>query len=638
MSVTPSPIGGFAAQFFDNNGQPLSGGAIYTYAAGTTLPQATYTSALGIQPHSNPIVLDSAGRVPGGEIWLTDGLVYKFVIETSTGALIGTYDNITGVNSNFVNYTVQEEVQTATAGQTVFNLATINYTPATNSLSVYIDGVNQYVGDSYLETDSNTVTFTSGLHVGAEVKFTTAVQTTTGAVDASIVSYNPPFTGSVVTDVETKLAQYVSVKDFGAVGDGVADDTTEIQAALNSNAKFVILDEGTFLFSAITIPSGVILQGAGKGATTLSSTSSGSAITLQNITDAGLKDLRVAAPSASRAIHVISTSTFVMRPLLDNVFISAFSSSGIGIFFDVQGANPIYFPRMYNVDIDGGSAAPAVGTRIGIAYGGAGSTITVGPQIFGARITNTLQGITHSKVDTATGFGVQLDGQTDGSSAGLGLLFSSGGGGYNKYWGTRFEASAVDTFVSFNAGSADNYVEGSFGGAAPAKIIDAGVRNSWSGADGSGGLIDNAASAVNFASGVKIGGNETLQSYDQGTFTPTIFGGSTAGTATYAYQVGEYTRIGNRVYFSTAISYSGHTGTGSLNVGGLPIAARTRTNMVWSQTVNIQNIAFTGPVLIGTVSSAATSVQCSQIAATGTTTAIPIAASGFVSVTGSYEV
>ncbi len=108
MSVNPSPIGGFAAQFFDNNGQPLSGGKIYTYAAGTTTPQATYTSALGVTPHANPIVLDSAGRVPGGEIWLTDSLIYKFVIETSLAVLIGTYDNITGVNSNFVNYTVQE--------------------------------------------------------------------------------------------------------------------------------------------------------------------------------------------------------------------------------------------------------------------------------------------------------------------------------------------------------------------------------------------------------------------------------------------------------------------------------------------------------------------------------------------------
>ena len=256
MSVTPSPIAGFAGQFFDNNGIILSGGKIFTYAAGTTTPQASYTSASGTTPHANPIILDSAGRVPGGEIWLTDGLVYKFVIETSTNVLIGTYDNITGVNSNFVNYTVQEEVITATAGQTVFNLSTINYTPGTNSLSVYIDGVNQYVGDSYLETDGDTVTFTAGLHVGAEVKFTTAVQTTTGSVDASIVSYTYPAPTAVGQTVQERLAQYVSVKDFGAVGDSVTDDTAAVQAAVNycvANAAKLRVPVGSYLINKITV-------------------------------------------------------------------------------------------------------------------------------------------------------------------------------------------------------------------------------------------------------------------------------------------------------------------------------------------------------------------------------------------------
>jgi len=257
MSVTPSPIGGFAGQFFDNNGNPLSGGKIFTYAAGTTTPQAAYTSASGVTPHSNPIVLDSAGRVPGGEIWLTDGLVYKFVIETATSILIGTYDNITGVNSNFVNYTVQEEVITATAGQTVFNLSTINYTPGTNSLSVFIDGVNQYVGDSYLETDSDTVTFTSGVHVGGEVKFTTALQTTTGAIDANAVGYTANFTNATGQTVQTRLEQYVSVKDFGAVGDGVADDATAVQNAINYVQTLggnLYFPRGVYLFnSQVTI-------------------------------------------------------------------------------------------------------------------------------------------------------------------------------------------------------------------------------------------------------------------------------------------------------------------------------------------------------------------------------------------------
>ena len=100
MAVNLSPIGGVAAQFFDNNGDPLSGGKIYTYAAGTTTPSPTYTSSTGGTPHANPIILDAAGRVPGGEIWLTDGAQYKFIIKTSTDVQIGSYDNIIGINSN----------------------------------------------------------------------------------------------------------------------------------------------------------------------------------------------------------------------------------------------------------------------------------------------------------------------------------------------------------------------------------------------------------------------------------------------------------------------------------------------------------------------------------------------------------
>jgi hypothetical protein len=260
MAVNLSPIGGVAAQFFDNSGNVLSGGKIFTYAAGTTTPQATYTSAAGVTPLANPILLDAAGRVPTGEIWLTDGLQYKFIIKTSTDVQIGSYDNIVGINSNFVNYTNSQEFQTATAGQTVFTLTTMQYQPGTNSLSVFVDGVNQYgpgASYAYQETSSTVVTFTSGLHVGADVKFTTSAINSSSAGDAEQVSYTPPFTNSVATNVEVKLGQYVSVKDFGAVGDGVTDDAAAVQNAVNYVQTLggnLYFPKGVYLFgSQVTI-------------------------------------------------------------------------------------------------------------------------------------------------------------------------------------------------------------------------------------------------------------------------------------------------------------------------------------------------------------------------------------------------
>jgi hypothetical protein len=98
MAVNLSPVGGAAAQFFNNDGLPLAGGFIYTYLAGTNTPATTYTTASGAIAHSNPIVLDSAGRIPTGELWLTNGTTYKFVIEDSNNVLIGTYDNIGPAN------------------------------------------------------------------------------------------------------------------------------------------------------------------------------------------------------------------------------------------------------------------------------------------------------------------------------------------------------------------------------------------------------------------------------------------------------------------------------------------------------------------------------------------------------------
>jgi hypothetical protein len=98
MAVNLSSLGGAGWQFFDNNGLPLSGGKMYTYAAGTTTPATTYTSVSGATANPNPIILNSAGRPPS-QIWLDNNETYKFVLATSTDIVLWTMDNIPGIGS-----------------------------------------------------------------------------------------------------------------------------------------------------------------------------------------------------------------------------------------------------------------------------------------------------------------------------------------------------------------------------------------------------------------------------------------------------------------------------------------------------------------------------------------------------------
>jgi len=136
MAVFLSPIGGAGWQFFNNDGTVLSGGKLYTYAAGTTTPKASYTTSAGNIAHTNPIILNSAGRVPSNEIWLLPS-AYKFTLNTSTDVLIATYDNISGIGA--AEYLVQNF--TGTGSQTIFTLSSASL--GENFTFVYINGVYQ---------------------------------------------------------------------------------------------------------------------------------------------------------------------------------------------------------------------------------------------------------------------------------------------------------------------------------------------------------------------------------------------------------------------------------------------------------------------------------------------------------------
>jgi len=156
MAVILSPLAGAGWQFFDDNGATLTGGLLYTYAAGTTTPLTSYSDSTGATPNANPIVLDSAGRV-SGEVWLTTGSSYKLVLKTSAGVTIWTNDNIAGIPASSIT---SLRINGSTSGYVdlvtvpVAGANTITFPAATGT--VLLDPNTAFTGTSTFETISAT--------------------------------------------------------------------------------------------------------------------------------------------------------------------------------------------------------------------------------------------------------------------------------------------------------------------------------------------------------------------------------------------------------------------------------------------------------------------------------------------------
>jgi hypothetical protein len=460
MAVNLSPVFGVAGQLFDNNGNPLAGGKIFTYAAGTTTLVDTYTNSLGNIAHSNPIVLDGAGRVPSGEIWLTDGIQYKFVVEDAASNLIGTYDNLIGINSNFVAFTNEQEIQTAIAGQTVFNLTTMQYQPSINSLSVFVDGVNQYgpgAQYAYVETDQDTVTFVSGLHVGASVKFTTSQLNSSGGGDACNVSYTAPFTGATLTTVCEKLSETISVKDFGAIPDDLTSDLNAFILARNNQKAYTVPYGNYSLPSAFDSQNTPLISyGAtfnlGSPATTY----------LRSFIDLGSKSiLRKSIRDPSEYTGTPTTYTYVTD--LTSIDIRHQNGAGYQQFYNSDAGGRTSVPAIY---IEGSSFSygdvPGVSVHYGISRHPNWASIT--GSWTGANSVVLYDGQSTALTNNVNIYGAEYhldDNANDRVAAnGLVLVFNrqngnpSVGGQYNTVWtGVRIQTSgtyACDSGLSIN--------------------------------------------------------------------------------------------------------------------------------------------------------------------------------------------
>lgn len=252
-NLSPSP----KLQFFDANGNPLAGGKLYTYAAGTTTPLATYTDSSASTPNANPIILDIRGEA---NVWLASSS-YKFKLTTSANVEIWTIDNIDSLSS------------------------------------------------------------------------------LSAASGSALVGFFQIGTGAVTRTVQSKLRDVISVKDFGAVGDGVTDDTAAIQKVIDSLSATggnIYFPKGSYLITSTLkiLNSNISLYG--DGATSKLVTAS--AITV------------LAVSNTSNLAPDYTKSTFLRGIQVKNLAFVGASNTATGLY--VNGVVNGLFDNLYFSSLD----------------------------------------------------------------------------------------------------------------------------------------------------------------------------------------------------------------------------------------------------------------------------------------------
>ena len=148
-----------------------------------------------------------------------------------------------------------------------------------------------------------------------------------------------------------------------------------------------------------------------------------------------------------------------------------------------------------------------------------------------------------------------------------------------------------------------------------------------------GGILQLSGGITFPATAVAASDPNTLDDYEEGTWTPAIAGTTLAGAGTYSAQVGRYTKIGNTVTAHFNLTWSAHTGTGNMLISGLPFTSANVTNLSPAAVAYANNLTITGISVILVTANATTGTINSVNNGTAAALAIDTAATLITSIT-----
>jgi len=238
---------------------------ITTIASGYYSRQALNTNFENLQDgFDNTLSLDgSTPNSMGADLDMnSNDILNAGTVNTSILKLDGTAVSASGLSA--AGATLASDSHTGNGSTTAFSMSHDPFIK--DNTQVYIDGV--YQEKSTYSISGTTLTFSEAPPLNAGIEIVVSRTLDFGAEDAANINYTQGGTGSVNRTVLTKLQETVSVKDFGAVGDGVTDDTEAVNSFLTriiSTGETGYIPDGTYLVNTITLTAanGFRLRGAG---------------------------------------------------------------------------------------------------------------------------------------------------------------------------------------------------------------------------------------------------------------------------------------------------------------------------------------------------------------------------------------